>query len=186
MTRGEARSAGLKTYNGGRPCKVHGPAIRYVSTGMCLACLRSYTTKYEAENPDRRRQLARQRYAANIEEFRNKVRTWRENNRHKTRRACANWAKKNKDKVSLRSAIRHKRTRRATPPWVDSIALEEIYEQARKRSRESSIKYNVDHIVPLTHALVCGLHVPWNLQILSAEENARKKNKFTPGTQEEL
>jgi 5-methylcytosine-specific restriction endonuclease McrA len=39
-------------------------------------------------------------------------------------------------------------------------------------------KYSLDHIIPINNKSVCGLHAPWNMQILTHKENNRKLNRF--------
>ncbi|NDG30649.1 hypothetical protein EB118_11330 [bacterium] len=38
--------------------------------------------------------------------------------------------------------------------------------------------HEVDHIIPITHELLCGLHVPWNFQYLTISSNRSKGNKL--------
>ena len=52
--------------------------------------------------------------------------------------------------------------------YKDAIMLEKIFGE----------KFEVDHIIPIKHKLVCGLHVPWNLQILTCSDNRKKLNRF--------
>lgn len=40
--------------------------------------------------------------------------------------------------------------------------------------------HEVDHIIPLNHPLVCGLHCVANLQYLTVEANREKSNKWKP------
>ena len=61
----------------------------------------------------------------------------------------------------------------ATPEWADLEKIKEIY-----FNRPDG--YHVDHIIPLQSEIVCGLHVPENLQYLPAYTNRAKGNKFNP------
>lgn len=65
-----------------------------------------------------------------------------------------------------------------TPDWVDRAEIREIYAEARQRTIDEGVQYHVDHIVPLQNPVVHGLHVPWNLQIITAVENCSKSNTF--------
>lgn len=62
---------------------------------------------------------------------------------------------------------------RAMPKWADEKKIKEIY-----KNRPEG--HDVDHIVPLTSKLVCGLHWEGNLQYLPSKENQSKKNRMWP------
>lgn len=77
----------------------------------------------------------------------------------------------------------------ATPTWISRHQLNQIkslYKQAVEFELTTGIKHHLDHIIPLTNHLVCGLHLPCNLQILTASENLSKSNKFQPYVESEL
>jgi 5-methylcytosine-specific restriction endonuclease McrA len=78
------------------------------------------------------------------------------------------------DYLSKKRALKKK----CIPPWSDLIVIKGIYEECRRVTKISGIEHHVDHIVPLQNRLVCGLHVPQNLRIITAEENHKKSNKF--------
>ena len=80
----------------------------------------------------------------------------------------------------LQGRLRRQAEARATPPWVDKIEIRKIYNHRDELKRQTGQPYEVDHIVPLTHPLVCGLHVPWNMQVLHWKDNATKSNNWWP------
>lgn len=79
------------------------------------------------------------------------------------------------DKTMRREA----RKKKATPNWLSKEHLNEIsefYRFADILSKTTGIPHHVDHIEPLQGCAASGLHVPWNLQVLTAAENTSKSN----------
>lgn len=149
-------------------------------------------TRYHANKPEIR-QKQRQYYLKNTEKFSERGRAWRDanveavrdynkKNADKIREKNIRWRNDNRQKwrAIMAECVRRRKMRevRATPRWADISAIQDIYIQCQIISDETGTKHHVDHIVPLVHPLVCGLHVHWNLQILTAYDNLSKSNKF--------
>lgn len=62
--------------------------------------------------------------------------------------------------------------------WCAPEKIAAFYLEARRLTKETGIKHEVDHIDPLKHDLVSGLHHEDNLQILPKADNVRKLNSF--------
>lgn len=68
---------------------------------------------------------------------------------------------------------------KATPDWANFEEIQEAYKECREL-RDRGHDYEVDHIVPLNHPYVCGLHVGHNLRVIPATENRRISNHTWP------
>lgn len=90
----------------------------------------------------------------------------------------AKWRKDNPHKVVAKAARYRAQQFKATPPWVNYAEIAAFYEDAKTLETIFGWPFHVDHIVPLNHPLVSGLHVPANLQILNASDNLSKSNTF--------
>jgi len=91
------------------------------------------------------------------------------------------YAKQNPDKRSAIYARRRAAKLNRVPNWLtksDWIEIRWAYTLARQISKETGIAHEVDHIIPLLGKNISGLHCPQNLQIITAKENAKKKNLF--------
>jgi len=181
-SRTEAKALGAKYYYTGKPCK-HGHISLRETKGTCMECRTEQTRK-----DNERRKLLPKSVAAKeagrryYEKNKDLVKA-RANNQtvEKRRQYRAKWAKENKEAVQAFNNAWKRRAREACPSWLtreQKKQINDLYLTARKLTAATGEKYVVDHIVPLRSDVVCGLHVPWNLRVITHEENCRKSNRW--------
>jgi hypothetical protein len=142
---------------------------------------REASNRWKRENPGRNKETKRKWREENLERNRESKRKWCERNFEKVKENNRNWRQKNSDRKNFYTAKRHSKKLQRTPKWLtegDWIEINWAYQTAAGRSEGIGSEYNVDHIIPLQGKNVSGLHVPWNMQILSVSENSKKRNKF--------
>jgi hypothetical protein len=183
-TRDEAKACGNRLYYTCKPCNRGHLSARKVSNRACQACNAFNARNWAKENPEKllaasrkfetthrerllvkRRETKRLRYAEDPE---------------KQKIAAQKWAAKNQARKYELNARRRAANRLASPLWLTEqhrLEIEKVYLLAKSLSESTGFEHHVDHIFPLRGKRSCGLHVPWNLEVLPRNENIRKGNK---------
>ena len=190
-TREEAKKTGNKYYFTGQPCK-HGHIAPRKTKGACIECLKVEWTKGNAERTEYFKEYNQR------EDVKERKNEWYQENRetviaaastrpaHVLREYRNAWKENNKVQVLADNKVRRRKHRQATPPWLtrkQKSEIRQLYQMAITMTQTTGEQYVVDHIVPLRSHEVCGLHVPWNLRVITQEENLKKSNKLVAHTE---
>ena len=186
-TRAEAKATGAKFYFTGEPC-VRGHIALRKTKGACLECMKEDwaldNERRKAKPKTEAAKAAAKRYYEHNREAviaRAAARPPEEKRRNR-----AEYKGRNVDVVRADTSVRKRRHREATPKWLtveQKLTMRQLYIQARKLTEVTKERYVVDHIVPLRSHEVCGLHVPWNLRVITQEENLKKSNKLVANSE---
>jgi 5-methylcytosine-specific restriction endonuclease McrA len=190
-TREDAKKTGSKYYFTGQPCK-HGHIAARKTKGSCVDCLKvewakgnveraGYFKEYNTSSAGQK--AKREYYDRNRDNVIAKAfsRPTEEKSAAKKR-----YKEANPDIYRELVSLRRRRFRNATPKWLNDAQKMEIrlkYRLAIELSRATGVRHAVDHEIPLQGEDVCGLHVPWNLRVITQEENLKKSNKLVAHTE---
>ena len=128
-------------------------------TNVCKTCCKAYSAKWRGENVEKLRDDKAQEYIANMDKYKARASQWKQDNRGK---ATASNAKRRAGRAS------------ATSNHEDKSGM---YKLARRLYDLTGSELQVDHIEPLVHPDVCGLHNGYNFQLLANNLNTRKSNR---------
>ena len=181
-TRKEAKDTGAKYYFTGEPCSRGHVALRKTK-GNCTECMKEDWVIDNAKRAEKPKtaaaKAAGQRYYEKNKDAvkaRAAARPTIEKRKHKDA-----YDTNNPEQRLARVSVRRRRFRSATPQWLtkeQKTAMKQLYIEAQRVTKLTGERYVVDHIVPLISDEVCGLHVPWNLRVITQDENLVKSNKL--------
>jgi len=148
---------------------------------ICKLCTGARAKAWRLQNPEKYKKQREKHYRKNKKRLNLISKKYYEDNKERLQSINRDWKKLNKDSVASSVRLRKKKVRSATPSWLTKEHKQEIqqfYWLAQDLKTVTGESYHVDHIVPLKGENVCGLHVPWNLQVLPADINLSKGNKY--------
>ena len=148
---------------------------------VCKECRSIATKEFRSKNRDKLNEKWRDNYKADGSKHRANSARYQKDNWESRKKYSREWGRKNPESCRRHCAARTAQIKKATPPWLSAEQKEAIrwfHDTARDLQWLSESKLSVDHIKPLRGANSCGLHVPWNLQILPLSANVEKSNRL--------
>lgn len=143
--------------------------------------IKARVNKRRELHPEKVKLEKKAEYQKHKQGYIDKAEKWRLANPEKVKKIAQKWNRNNPVAAYQHTVNRRTRLTKRTPLWLtdsDRKTIKQMYQKAYKISLTTGIKHHVDHIVPLRGVNVSGLHVPWNLQVLTAVENQSKGNKL--------
>lgn len=146
-------------------------------SSYCILCSNSNNKKTYKLHKAERLFSKQEYYKTNSLTLKQKRKDYYKDNHDKVITGNRQWRLKNREKCKTRNLVRYQNIKNATPPWltdVQILEIELIYAKCKEISRMTGVLHHVDHMFPVGYKDVSGLHVPWNLQILTASDNSAK------------
>lgn len=150
----------------------------------CRSCVQADSKARYRADPERYKEYARQWAEANPEKRREiglkGSRTYYARNPEARAAACRRWDKANPLKRAAYDAKKKASRKARVVCWdaeLDQLVLDEATHLKQLREQFTGFEWHVDHIVPLQAKTVSGLHNAFNLAVVPALFNVRKKNR---------
>jgi hypothetical protein len=168
-THTEAKRQGVTYYFTGKPCKHGHISERFASSKACKQCV------YERN----RQRTTKEDYWIDYGD---------EAYKERKREASRRYYQKNKnkwDKLFVKRRKQERLSKRASTER-DKLEIKRMKLEAQLLTINSGVKHEVDHIIPLIHEKVCGLHTKHNCQVLTKADNRRKGARFDQAKQSKI
>lgn len=192
VSRAEARENGQPWFYTGVACRRGHLDRRSTANGACYSCSNLRDKERRSENITEYREADRRSYWKNVDKKRQRSRQYHANNVDKRKlydkerypkekgqriERASEWNRNNQHRRVHLIAARRAAQHLASPAWLTKTQKDRIKDFYLLRAAYGR-DFEVDHIVPIKGKNVCGLHVPWNLQVLTVIENNRKSNQL--------